>query len=118
MIFKKLDIETNEVLKASYTKWNFLKFRPGLVGGHCINVDPYYLTHKAQLSGYKPKVILAGRKLNDSMPKFIIENIFKKMKLQKIKISKSKILVLGVTFKENCSDTRNSQIAHLHNKLL
>mgnify|MGYP001474039622 CR=1 FL=1 len=118
IIFKKLNIETNEVLKAAYTKWNFLKFRPGLVGGHCINVDPYYLTHKAKMVGYSPKIILAGRKLNDSMSSFIVENIFKKMKQQKLKIANSKILILGVTFKENCSDTRNSQIAHIHKRLL
>ena len=118
IIFKKMNIETNEVLKAAYTKWNFLKFRPGLVGGHCINVDPYYLTHKAKMIGYNPKIILAGRKLNDSMSNFVVENIFKKMRQQKIRIAKSKILILGVTFKENCSDTRNSQIAHIHKRLL
>ena len=108
-ICSKLDIETKEVIDAAATKWNFHKYFPGLVGGHCIGVDPYYLTHKSKLLGYNPKIILAGRKLNDSMANYIFLQLEKLLKIKKINQKKLKILVLGITFKENCPDTRNSQ---------
>ena len=113
IIFDKVGISTSDVLEAAGTKWNFLKFKPGLVGGHCIGVDPYYLTHKAEMLGYHPQVILAGRRINDGMGKFITEKTVKLMIGQGINISKSKIAVLGLTFKENCSDLRNSKAAEL-----
>tara|TARA_B100000401_G_C52806030_1_gene721167 strand:+ start:273 stop:1544 length:1272 start_codon:yes stop_codon:yes gene_type:complete len=113
LIFNKLDIDTEEVLKAAETKWNFLSFRPGLVGGHCIGVDPYYLTHKAQEIDYNPEVILAGRRLNDSMSKYVAKQVISIMKSKKIEILGSNILVLGLTFKENCPDTRNSKVFDL-----
>ena len=109
IICSKLDIETKEVIDAAATKWNFHKYFPGLVGGHCIGVDPYYLTHKSKLLGYNPKIILAGRKLNDSMANYIFLQLEKLLKIKKINQKKLKILVLGITFKENCPDTRNSQ---------
>ncbi|MEL0243557.1 MAG: UDP binding domain-containing protein, partial [Gammaproteobacteria bacterium] len=109
-IFNRLDLDTEEVLKAAETKWNFLPFRPGLVGGHCIGVDPYYLTHKAEAEGYFPKVILSGRELNDQMAKSIAENVILNMNLKKIKVQ---ILIMGVTFKENCPDIRNSKVFDL-----
>ena len=109
IICSKLNIDTNQVLSAASTKWNFHKYSPGLVGGHCIGVDPYYLTHKSKLLGYKPKIILAGRKLNDSMPLYITRQLEKYIKLKKINKKKIKILILGITFKENCPDIRNSQ---------
>ena len=113
LIFNKLNIPTEEVLKAAGTKWNFLPFRPGLVGGHCIGVDPYYLTHKAQEVGYHPEIILAGRRLNDSMPLYVASQIVRLMNNKKIHVSGARVLVLGVTFKENCPDTRNSKVLDL-----
>ena len=108
-IFNHLDIDTLEVLEAAGTKWNFLPFRPGLVGGHCIGVDPYYLTHKAQEVGYRPEVILAGRRLNDGMGQYIATEVVKLMIKKNHVINSSKVLVLGMTFKENCPDIRNSR---------
>jgi|TARA_B110000438_G_scaffold303273_1_gene364021 UDP-N-acetyl-D-galactosamine dehydrogenase len=110
LIFNKLDIDTEEVLEAAGTKWNFLPFRPGLVGGHCIGVDPYYLTHKAQQIGYDPEIILAGRRLNDSMSSYVSLRLQDEMIKRNIKFAQSNILVLGATFKENCPDLRNSKI--------
>ena len=110
LIFNKLNINTNEVLKAAETKWNFLPFKPGLVGGHCIGVDPYYLTHKAVEIGYQPEIILAGRRINDSMGKFIAEQTILKIIEECIDPSKAKIGVLGLTFKENCPDLRNTGV--------
>ena len=112
-IFNLLKIDTTDVLKAARTKWNFVNFVPGLVGGHCIGVDPYYLTYKAKKSGYSPKMILAGRKINDDMSKHISKEFLKLMKKKRIKIKRSKILILGLTFKENVSDTRNSKVIDL-----
>ena len=109
IIFSKLKIDTMDVIKAASTKWNFHKYSPGLVGGHCIGVDPYYLTFKSKQLGYNPKIILAGRKLNDSMAKYILSKIEFFLNKKKINKKKLKILVLGITFKENCPDTRNSQ---------
>ncbi|MDB9738665.1 Vi polysaccharide biosynthesis UDP-N-acetylglucosamine C-6 dehydrogenase TviB [Gammaproteobacteria bacterium] len=113
LIFNKLNIDTEEVLLASGTKWNFLPFRPGLVGGHCIGVDPYYLTHKAQSIGYEPEIILSGRNLNDSMSSYIINNLFDEMHNRNLEIKSSNILVMGLSFKENCPDFRNSKIIDL-----
>tara|TARA_A100001011_G_C14275655_1_gene829081 strand:+ start:375 stop:1646 length:1272 start_codon:yes stop_codon:yes gene_type:complete len=113
LIFNKLNIDTEEVLRAAGTKWNFLPFRPGLVGGHCIGVDPYYLTYKSKKLGYNPKIILAGRNLNDNMSTHIANKLFLKMKEKKIKIVNSKILIMGLTFKENCPDIRNSKVFDL-----
>ncbi len=110
IIFNKLDINTNDVLAAAGTKWNFLPFRPGLVGGHCIGVDPYYLTHKAQSIGYNPEIILAGRRLNDNMGIYVANQVIKLMIKKGHKIEGSKVLVLGITFKENCPDIRNSRV--------
>ena len=110
MIFNKLGIDTNAVLEAAGTKWNFLPFRPGLVGGHCIGVDPYYLTHKAQEVGYNPEIILAGRRLNDNMGIYVASQVIKLMIKKGHKIEGSKVLVLGITFKENCPDIRNSRV--------
>jgi len=110
MIFNKLGIDTNAVLEAAGTKWNFLPFRPGLVGGHCIGVDPYYLTHKAQEVGYNPEIILAGRRLNDNMGIYVANQVIKLMIKKGHKIEGSKVLVLGITFKENCPDIRNSRV--------
>jgi UDP-N-acetyl-D-galactosamine dehydrogenase len=110
LIFHKLGINTIEVLKAAETKWNFLPFRPGLVGGHCIGVDPYYLTHKAQEVGYHPDMILAGRRINDNMGHHIASSMIKLMARKGIDTSKAKILVLGLTFKENCPDLRNTRV--------
>ncbi len=110
LIFEKLDINTSEVLAAAGTKWNFLPFRPGLVGGHCIGVDPYYLTHKAQEVGYHPNMILAGRRLNDNMGHYIASSVIKKMMKKGINTAASRILVLGLTFKENCPDLRNTKV--------
>lgn len=107
-IFKLIGIDTSEVLAAAATKWNFLNFKPGLVGGHCIGVDPYYLTHKAQSLGYLPEVILAGRRINDSMGKYVATEVVKLMIKNGIKEAKANVLQLGITFKENCSDIRNS----------
>ncbi|MCG3681423.1 Vi polysaccharide biosynthesis UDP-N-acetylglucosamine C-6 dehydrogenase TviB [Aliarcobacter butzleri] len=110
IIFNKLGINTNDVLAAAGTKWNFLPFRPGLVGGHCIGVDPYYLTHKAQCIGYNPEIILAGRRLNDNMGIYVANQVIKLMIKKGHKIEGSKVLVLGITFKENCPDIRNSRV--------
>ena len=110
LIFARLGIDTEEVLQAAGSKWNFLPFRPGLVGGHCIGVDPYYLTHKAQEIGYHPEMILAGRRLNDNMPIYVAGEIVKLMTLKRIQVSGARILVFGVTFKENCPDIRNSKV--------
>jgi UDP-N-acetyl-D-galactosamine dehydrogenase len=109
LIFNRLHIDTEEVLNAAGTKWNFLPFRPGLVGGHCIGVDPYYLTHKAQEIGYHPEVILAGRRINDDMGRYVAEQVIKLMLLRKIQVCDSRVLVLGLAFKENCPDLRNSR---------
>jgi len=110
LIFNLLNIDTNEVLEAAATKWNFLPFKPGLVGGHCIGVDPFYLTYKAQELGYDPEIILAGRKLNDKMSEYITNKFIKLMIKKDIKIQGSRVLILGVTFKENCPDIRNSKV--------
>lgn len=110
IIFNKLGIDTEAVLEAAGTKWNFLPFRPGLVGGHCIGVDPYYLTHKAQEVGYKPEIILAGRRLNDNMGIYVANQVLKLMIQKEHKIAGAKVLVLGITFKENCPDIRNSRV--------
>ncbi|MFX5998584.1 nucleotide sugar dehydrogenase, partial [Acinetobacter baumannii] len=110
LIFNKLGIDTEQVLKAAGTKWNFLPFRPGLVGGHCIGVDPYYLTHKAQAIGYHPEIILAGRRLNDSMGAYVVTQLVKGMIKKKIQVEGSKVLVLGLSFKENCPDIRNTKV--------
>ncbi len=115
LIFNKLDIDTEEVLEAAGTKWNFLSFRPGLVGGHCIGVDPYYLTHKAIEVGYDPKMILAGRRLNDSMGHYVVTQVIQLMKKKNIDISEADILIMGLTFKENCPDLRNSGVIDLVN---
>ncbi len=109
LIFKRLGIDTEEVLRAAGTKWNFLPFRPGLVGGHCIGVDPYYLTHKAQEIGYHPEMILAGRRLNDNMGLYVAVEVVKLMTARRIHIKGARVLVLGLTFKENCPDIRNSK---------
>jgi len=113
LIFKKLDIETEEVLEAAGTKWNFLPFRPGLVGGHCIGVDPYYLTHKANEVGYYPEMILAGRRLNNSMGSHVVDQVSKLMTKKHIQIAGANILIMGLTFKENCPDLRNSRVVDL-----
>lgn len=110
IIFDKLGIDTEEVLKAAGSKWNFLPFRPGLVGGHCISVDPYYLTHKSQEIGYHPEVILAGRRINDGMGSYIAERIAKLLTHKRIHVVDSRILVMGLTFKENCPDLRNTRV--------
>jgi UDP-N-acetyl-D-galactosamine dehydrogenase len=117
IIFDKIGIDTSEVLEAAGTKWNFLKFRPGLVGGHCIGVDPYYLTHKADMLGYHPQVILAGRRINDSMGKFIAEQTIKHMIASGSYIKGARVNVLGLTFKENCGDLRNSKVIDIINEL-
>lgn len=109
-LFDHLDLDTEEVLKAAGTKWNFLNFRPGLVGGHCIGVDPYYLTHRATQAGYHPEMILAGRRLNDSMADYVADKLVRTMSENSLSVVGANILVMGVTFKENCPDTRNSQI--------
>jgi UDP-N-acetyl-D-galactosamine dehydrogenase len=117
ILFNKLNIDTQEVLEAASSKWNFLPFNPGLVGGHCIGVDPYYLTHKAESIGYRPKIILAGRELNDSMGYYVASELIKKMKKKNIKIKGAKILIMGLTFKENCPDLRNSGIENVIKEL-
>ncbi|MDO9190293.1 MAG: nucleotide sugar dehydrogenase, partial [Sulfurimicrobium sp.] len=117
IIFDKLGIDTLEVLQAAGTKWNFLPFRPGLVGGHCIGVDPYYLTHKAEMIGYIPQVILAGRRINDSMAKFVAEQTEKQIMKAVFHVRGAKVNVLGLTFKENCPDLRNSKVADLIHEL-
>ncbi len=116
LIFNKLDIDTESVLKAAGTKWNFLPFRPGLVGGHCIGVDPYYLTHKALEIGYNPEMILAGRKINDSMGFFIADQVSKLMVRKGIEVTDANILIMGLAFKENCPDIRNTRVVDLVNE--
>lgn len=117
IIFNKLDIDTLEVLEAAGTKWNFLPFRPGLVGGHCIGVDPYYLTHKAQTVGYHPDMILAGRRLNDNMGKHVVSELVKKMLKKRIHVEGANVLVMGLTFKENCPDLRNTKVLDIVTEL-
>ena len=115
IIFEKLDLDTKEVLDAASTKWNFLNFKPGLVGGHCIGVDPYYLAYKSEKSGYKPRVLLNGRKVNNNISKNIFKSIQKQCINSEIDLKKCRILILGITFKENCSDIRNSRVINLYN---
>ncbi|PAL19622.1 Vi polysaccharide biosynthesis UDP-N-acetylglucosamine C-6 dehydrogenase TviB [Sphingopyxis sp. GW247-27LB] len=110
IIFNRMGIDTEAVLKAAGTKWNFLPFRPGLVGGHCIGVDPYYLTHKAEAIGYRPEIILAGRRLNDGMGAYVAEQLVKAMLKQRIQVNGARVLVMGLTFKENCPDLRNTRV--------
>lgn len=117
IIFNKLGIDTHSVLRAAGTKWNFLPFKPGLVGGHCISVDPYYLTHKAISVGYEPEVILAGRRINDGMALYVATQLVKAMIAKSIKIERARLLILGVAFKENCPDTRNTRVLDLFNEL-
>ncbi|MGE5316566.1 MAG: Vi polysaccharide biosynthesis UDP-N-acetylglucosamine C-6 dehydrogenase TviB [Chloroflexota bacterium] len=116
LIFNKMGIDTHEVLQAAGTKWNFLKFTPGLVGGHCIGVDPYYLTHKAQELGYNPEIILAGRRLNDNMGFYVANRVIKKMIGRGHTVAGSRVLILGMTFKENCPDIRNSRVIDVINE--
>ena len=113
LIFRKLEIDTQEVLQAAGTKWNFLPFTPGLVGGHCISVDPYYLTHKAQELGYNPEVILSGRRVNDSMGHYVAGNLIKEMCKKGINPCEAKVLILGLSFKENCPDVRNTKVVDI-----
>lgn len=117
LIFERMGIDTEEVLQAAGTKWNFLPFRPGLVGGHCIGVDPYYLTFKAQEIGYHPEVILAGRRINDSMGEYVVDRVVKLMTQRKIHVVDSKVLILGLAFKENCPDIRNTRVVDLVTEL-
>ncbi|MDA5133705.1 Vi polysaccharide biosynthesis UDP-N-acetylglucosamine C-6 dehydrogenase TviB [Psychrobacter sp. ANT_H3] len=117
VIFNKMGIDTEAVLKAAGTKWNFLPFRPGLVGGHCIGVDPYYLTHKAQAIGHNPEIILAGRRLNDSMGEYVATQLVKTMIKKRIQIEGAKVLVLGLSFKENCPDVRNTKVIDIIHEL-
>lgn len=117
MLFKELGLDTSEVLAAAGTKWNFHPYRPGLVGGHCIGVDPYYLTHKAESVGFHPEMILAGRRINDSMARYVSQDILKSMIRKKLKVDDARILVMGFTFKENCPDTRNTKIGELVREL-
>ena len=117
LIFDKLGIDTHDVLEEAGTKWNFLPFRPGLVGGHCIGVDPYYLTYKAQETGYNPEIILAGRRLNDSMGGYVANQVVKLMIKNGQKIDHAKVLILGITFNENCPDIRNSRVIDVINEL-
>ena len=117
LIFNRLGIDTLDVLEAAGTKWNFLPFRPGLVGGHCIGVDPYYLTHKAQSIGYHPEIILAGRRLNDSMGGYVVSQLIKAMTKRRIQVQGSRVLVMGLTFKENCPDLRNTRVVDIVHEL-
>ena len=117
LIFNKLGIDTQAVLEAAGTKWNFLPFRPGLVGGHCIGVDPYYLTHKAQSIGYHPEIILAGRRLNDAMGSYVVAQLVKAMTKRRIQVQGSRVLVMGLTFKENCPDLRNTRVVDIVREL-
>ena len=117
IIFNKLNIDTSEVLKAAETKWNFLPFKPGLVGGHCIGVDPYYLTYKSLQAGYSPEVILAGRRLNDNMPIYIANQYVKLIASKVLQVKGFKVLILGITFKENCPDIRNSKVIDIYREL-
>jgi UDP-N-acetyl-D-galactosamine dehydrogenase len=117
IIFNKLNIDTRDVLDAAGTKWNFLPFRPGLVGGHCVGVDPYYLTHKAQSVGYNPEVILSGRRINDGMGAYVAAQLVKAMIKKRIQVESARILVMGLTFKENCSDLRNTRVVDVITEL-
>lgn len=117
VIFNKMGIDTEAVLTAAGTKWNFLPFRPGLVGGHCIGVDPYYLTHKAQAIGYNPEIILAGRRLNDSMGEYVVTQLVKTMIKRRIQVEGAKVLILGLSFKENCPDVRNTKVIDIVHEL-
>ena len=117
IIFNKLEIDTEAVLQAAGSKWNFLSFRPGLVGGHCIGVDPYYLTHKAEAIGYHPEIILAGRRLNDSMGGYVVAQLVKAMTKKRIHVDGAKVLVMGLAFKENCPDLRNTRVIDIINEL-
>ncbi|TIC78988.1 Vi polysaccharide biosynthesis UDP-N-acetylglucosamine C-6 dehydrogenase TviB [Crenobacter intestini] len=117
LIFNKMEIDTEAVLQAAGTKWNFLPFRPGLVGGHCIGVDPYYLTHKAQSVGYHPEIILAGRRLNDNMGMYVVSQLVKAMTKRRIHVEGARVLVMGLTFKENCPDLRNTRIIDILHEL-
>lgn len=118
LIFDRMGIDTNDVLEAAGTKWNFLKYKPGLVGGHCIGVDPYYLAHKAESLGYHPQVILSGRRVNDSMGSFVASKLVKIMISKGLQIKDAKVLILGITFKENCPDIRNTRIVDIRNELI
>jgi UDP-N-acetyl-D-galactosamine dehydrogenase len=117
MVFARMGIDTTEVLTAASTKWNFLPFKPGLVGGHCIGVDPYYLTHKAQELGYRPQVILSGRAINDNMGRYAARTVVRLMLKNGINVAKATVGVLGMTFKENCPDVRNSKVIDVINEL-
>jgi len=117
MLFKRMGLETREILEAAETKWNFHYYRPGLVGGHCIGVDPYYLTHKAQEIGFHPEMILAGRRINDSMASFVAQDIVKTMLRKRLRVDGARILILGFTFKQNCPDVRNTKVFDLYNEL-
>ncbi|WP_116472404.1 Vi polysaccharide biosynthesis UDP-N-acetylglucosamine C-6 dehydrogenase TviB [Zobellella maritima] len=117
VIFNKMGINTEAVLKAAGTKWNFLPFRPGLVGGHCIGVDPYYLTHKAQAIGYNPEVILAGRRINDNMGRYVVSQLVKEMLKRRLHVNGARVLVMGLTFKENCPDIRNTKVVDIIKEL-
>ena len=117
IIFNKMGIDTEAVLKAAGSKWNFLPFLPGLVGGHCIGVDPYYLTHKAQALGYHPEIILAGRRLNDNMGNYIVSQLVKAMTKRRLQVDGAKVLVMGLTFKENCPDLRNTRVVDIVTEL-
>src|SRR5690606_30582377 len=117
VIFNKMGIDTEAVLKAAGTKWNFLPFRPGLVGGHCIGVDPYYLTHKAQAIGHNPEIILAGRRLNDSMGEYVVTQLVKTMIKKRIQVEGARVLILGLSFKENCPDVRNTKVIDIVHEL-
>ncbi len=118
LIFERMGIDTNDVIEAAGTKWNFLKYSPGLVGGHCIGVDPYYLAHKAESLGYHPQVILSGRRVNDMMGMFVANKVVKLLIKKDHKVNSSKVLILGVTFKENCPDIRNSKVIDIYSELL
>jgi UDP-N-acetyl-D-galactosamine dehydrogenase len=117
IIFNKMGIDTKAVLEAAGTKWNFLKFFPGLVGGHCIGVDPYYLTYKAEQLGYHSQIILSGRRINDDMGKYVAENVVKKLISVDVPVKNAKVAILGFTFKENCPDTRNTKVIDIVNEL-
>jgi UDP-N-acetyl-D-galactosamine dehydrogenase len=117
IIFNKMGIDTKAVLKAAGTKWNFLNFHPGLVGGHCIGIDPYYLTYKAEQLGYHSQIILSGRRINDDMGKYVVENLIKKLIKADVSVKDAKVAILGFTFKENCPDTRNTKIIDIVNEL-
>lgn len=118
LIFNKMSIDTEAVLQAAGSKWNFLPFRPGLVGGHCIGVDPYYLTHKAQSIGYHPEVILAGRRVNDGMGAYVASQLLKAMTKKSIQVNGAKVLIMGLAFKENCTDVRNTKVIDIYHELL